>query len=82
MTDAPTPQVVATARPSAMERLAADPARPRPSMQLRLAWAATVVVLVAAAAAACMWRSDIIAAWPPSARAYAAFGLHLQTETR
>ena len=81
-TDAPTMQVVATARQSAMDRLAADPAWPQKSMHLRLAWAATIAVLAVGAAAAYTLRSDIVAAWPPSARAYAAFGLHPQTETR
>jgi hypothetical protein len=31
------------------------------------------------AAAGFAWRGQIVAAWPPSARAYAAFGLHPQT---
>ena len=75
-------EVVATARQSAMDRLAAAPAAPQPSMHLRLAWAATIAVLAVGAAAAYTLRSDIVAAWPPSARAYAAFGLHPQTETR
>jgi predicted Zn finger-like uncharacterized protein len=71
--------VGATLRPSAMDRLAAHPAWPRPSNQLRLAWAASVALLVLLGGAAYAWRGDIVAAWPPSARAYAAFGLHTET---
>ena len=74
----PTPAVT-TARPSAMDRLAAHAEWPRPSVQLRLAWAASVALLLLAAAAAYTWRVDIMAAWPPSARGYAALGLHSET---
>jgi hypothetical protein len=28
-----------------------------------------------------VWRSQIVAEWPPSARAYAVFGLQPQTES-
>jgi len=80
--DVPRMPVVAIARQSAMDRLAAHPPEPQPSGHLRLAWAATVAVLVVAAAVAYTWRGDIVTAWPPSARAYAAFGLHPTTETR
>ena len=64
-----------------MERLAAHAAWPRPSTRLRLAWAASLVLLVLAAGAAYAWRGQIVAEWPPSARAYALFGLQPQTET-
>jgi len=73
-----TPPAV-TARQSAMDRLAAHAEWPRPSVQLRLAWAASIALLLLAAAAAYVWRADIIAAWPPSARGYAALGLHSET---
>jgi predicted Zn finger-like uncharacterized protein len=73
--------VVATARPSAMDRLAAHAALPRPSVRLRLAWVASLVLLALLAGGAYAWRSDVVAAWPASARAYAAFGLHPQTES-
>jgi hypothetical protein len=68
-------------RGSAMDRLAAHPAWPRPSLALRLAWAASVLILVLALAGAYVWRNDIVTVWPPSARAYAAFGLHPQGRT-
>ena len=81
VTDGAAAQIETTARPSAMERLAAHATWPRPSTQLRLAWAASLVLLVLAAGAAYAWRGQIVAEWPPSARAYALFGLQTQTET-
>lgn len=66
---------IATARPSAMARLAAHPAWPKPSIRLRLAWAGSLTLLVLAIGAAFTWHNQIVAAWPPSARAYAVFGL-------
>ena len=62
--------------PTAMDRLAANPAVPAARYGLRVAWAASVVLLVLVACGAYTWRSDIIHAWPPSVRMYAAFGLH------
>jgi hypothetical protein len=47
---------------------------------LRLAWAGSVVVFILLIAAAFTWRSEIIALWPASARAYSALGLHSQPE--
>jgi predicted Zn finger-like uncharacterized protein len=72
------------ARPSAMDRLAAHarPALPPPATRLRLAWAGSLVLLVLVAGAAFAWRGQIVDAWPPSARAYAFFGLQPRTETR
>jgi len=69
-------EAVAPARQSAMDRLAAHSIPVGPSVVLRLAWAASVFLLVLLIVAAIVWRSDIVTAWPPSARAYAAFGLH------
>lgn len=68
-------QTVLVARQSAMARLAAHPVRPKPMVGLRLAWAASLVVLAVAVWAAYAWRSPIMAAWPPSARAYSLFGM-------
>lgn len=68
-------ETVAVPRQSAMERLAAHPAQPKPMVGLRLAWAASLVVLAVAVWAAYAWRSPIMAAWPPSARAYSMFGI-------
>jgi predicted Zn finger-like uncharacterized protein len=67
---------------SAMARLAAHPALPRASTALRLAWAGSIVLLLLLLAVAYAWRSQIVAAWPPSGRAYAAFGLNPQTGPR
>lgn len=60
---------------TAMERLAAHPAVSRPDRLLQAAWALSVVVLVAAVGAGYVWRGEIMHAWPPSARMYAAFGM-------
>jgi predicted Zn finger-like uncharacterized protein len=40
-----------------------------------VAWALTVLILAAAGAAAVLWRAQVMAAWPPSERVYAALGL-------
>lgn len=76
---APEPEdsrVIGEVRRSAMARLAAQPATRRPSFGLRLAWAGSIVVFILLIAMAFAWRSEIIALWPPSARAYSALGLH------
>ena len=78
--EAPANRLAATPRQSAMDRLAAQSARPESSTLLRLAWAASLVLLVLAAGAAYTWRGQIVAAWPPSAHAYAALGLNPKTE--
>jgi hypothetical protein len=59
-----------------MDRLVANAAWPKAPVRLRLAWAGSVALLLLAAGAAYAWRGDIVTAWPPSTRAYAAFGLH------
>jgi predicted Zn finger-like uncharacterized protein len=76
------PETIGVVRRSAMDRLAAHPATARPSVALRLAWAGSIAALILLAAVAFVWRSEIIALWPPSARAYSALGLHSQPETR
>ena len=38
-------------------------------------WLLTIVLLVALAVAAVGWRTEVMAAWPPSERVYAALGL-------
>jgi hypothetical protein len=65
-----------------MARLAAHPATPGSPGVLRVAWAASIALIILLAAMAFAWRSQIVAAWPPSARAYAAFGLHPQAVPR
>jgi len=74
MPPAPAP-TIAPVRPSAMERLAAQPAIQRPPIALRTAWVTSVLLLVLAVGASLVWRDHIVTAWPPSARAYAMFGL-------
>ncbi|HET6182532.1 MAG TPA: zinc-ribbon domain-containing protein [Acetobacteraceae bacterium] len=44
-------------------------------MALALAWIGSVAVVLLALWAAFAWRAEIMHAWPPSARAYAAFGI-------
>ena len=41
----------------------------------------SLLLLVLAVGAAYTWRGQIVAEWPPSAHAYALFGLQPQTET-
>ncbi len=81
-TDAPAP-APADERP-ALERLYAaaippplpqPPPIPRGRTLLPVAWAATLMVLAGLAAAAVTWRTDVMRAWPPSERLYAALGL-------
>jgi predicted Zn finger-like uncharacterized protein len=60
---------------SAMERLAAHPAWPVSRVRLRLAWAASLALIVFLGWAAYAWRAQIVEAWPPSARMYAALGM-------
>jgi hypothetical protein len=47
---------------------------------LRLAWVGSIALLTLLVVMAFAWRSEIIALWPPSARAYSALGLHPQPE--
>ena len=63
-------------RLSAMDRLAAQPVGRPPRTRVRLAWAASLVLLGLLVWGAFAWRSQVIAAWPPSTRMYAAFGLY------
>jgi predicted Zn finger-like uncharacterized protein len=65
---------------SAMERLAANSRAPEPGLGLRLAWGVSLALLLLAGVAAYVWRGPVIAAWPPSAHVYAAFGLYPQPE--
>ena len=60
---------------TAMERLAAHPAVSQPDRLLRAAWALSVLLLVAVLAGGYVWRGEIMHAWPPSARMYAALGI-------
>ncbi|WP_426959699.1 zinc-ribbon domain-containing protein [Muricoccus radiodurans] len=49
--------------------------RPQPRAALGIAWAASLLILAGAAYAAWHWRAEVVAAWPPAARAYMALGL-------
>lgn len=65
------------------------PEPPRPDLRERLAplgrmsadravlagWVLSLAVLILLGWAAVAWRADVMRAWPPSERAYAAFGL-------
>jgi predicted Zn finger-like uncharacterized protein len=66
-----------TPGPSAMDKLAAHPALPQSRLPLRLAWAASLLLIILAAWSAYALRSQIVDAWPPSARMYAAFGMRI-----
>lgn len=57
---------------TAMDRLAASPARPPLRAGLIAAWVLTFVVLAGAAAATFGWRNAVVQAWPPSGRILAA----------
>jgi predicted Zn finger-like uncharacterized protein len=67
----------APARPPASLPAAAAPKAPRRgAMAIAIAaWAASLLVLAVAGGAAVSWRSQVIAAWPPSERVYAMIGL-------
>jgi predicted Zn finger-like uncharacterized protein len=60
----------------AIDRLMAAPQPPpRGRLALAAAWTASVIVVLGVLAAGYVWRAEIMAAWPPSARLYATFGL-------
>ncbi len=58
-----------------MDRLAAHPALSRPDRVLQAAWGVSVLLIVLAVGAGYVWRGEIMHAWPPSERMYAAFGM-------
>jgi predicted Zn finger-like uncharacterized protein len=62
----------------AIEPLPSLPAEPprRGGAGAAAAWALSLLVLAGAAGAAVAWRTQVIAAWPPSERVFAALGLH------
>lgn len=51
------------------------PGNTRPRFPVFLAWAASLALLGALAWAMVAWRADVMRAWPPSERLYAALGL-------
>jgi hypothetical protein len=58
-----------------MDRLALKSVQPSSHLPLRLAWLASLAALAFLGWAAYAWRAEIVAAWPPSARMYATFGV-------
>ncbi len=62
------------ARPSALPPPEPEPARKGGALAIA-AWAASVLILAGAGGAAVQYRSQLIAAWPPSERVFAAIGL-------
>ena len=58
-----------------MERLARPVEPPRRTPWIGLAWVGSLIVVAALAWGAVNWRADVMHAWPPSTRAYAALGL-------
>ena len=60
-----------------LEQLLAELPRPprRRTLALAGAWTLSVVVLVLLGFGAVRWRGEVMAAWPPSERAYALVGL-------
>ncbi len=73
--DSPAAAEASPRPPSAMDRLALQATRPSSRLQLRLAWLASLAVLAFLGWAAYAWRAEIVAAWPPSGRIYAIFGM-------
>lgn len=62
--------------PPPMEPLAHEESRPaRGGARAVVAWVLSVLVLVGLGAAAVQWRTQVMAAWPPSQRVYVALGL-------
>jgi predicted Zn finger-like uncharacterized protein len=60
---------------SAIDRLMTPPPRPAASLALRLGWIGSVALVMVLLYGAYVWRADVMAAWPPSVRLYAALGL-------
>lgn len=61
--------------PSAMERLAQAAQPPPRSVWPKIAWLISLLIIFALLGAGYVWRNDIMRAWPPSTRLYAALGL-------
>ncbi len=58
-----------------MDRLIAHPATAPSATGLRIAWAVSLIALLALAGSAYVWQRQVVSLWPPSARAYALFGM-------
>lgn len=62
-------------RPSPFARLMAQSEGPRVGAALWASWVVSILAVLLLCWAAYAWRSDLMAAWPPSQRLYAALGL-------
>lgn len=65
---------------SAMQRLVQSAPPPRRSFGPLIGWVLSLLVLAFALWAVFNWRTEIMQAWPPSTRAYAALGLTQSTK--
>lgn len=71
----PPPEAMTVAGQTAMDRLAAGASPRVRDRTLVAAWVASVVGLLLLATALYVFRADLMAGWPPSARLFTAFGL-------
>jgi predicted Zn finger-like uncharacterized protein len=61
--------------PRAAEPQSLEEPPPRAGAAAIVAWVLSLLLLAAAAGAAVTWRTQVMAAWPPSERLYSAVGL-------
>lgn len=66
---------MAAARDAQLERPLPRTRTPRDSATLLFAWSLSVGIVLAALGAAYVNRAEIVAAWPPAARAYQVLGI-------
>ena len=69
------PEAVRRTRRAPRRSPMAQPVAPRPSVMLRLAWAASIIAALLLLWGAYAQRTTIMQLWPPSIRLYAALGL-------
>ena len=75
---APAP-IPANAQPAPPAPTPPDPEPPSANLERRVSlvgWIASLIVLAAAAVLAITYHAEIVAAWPPAARLFGAFGLN------
>ncbi|MGG5818891.1 zinc-ribbon domain-containing protein [Falsiroseomonas sp. HW251] len=65
-----------TRGPTQHSPIAPLPEAPKRDPRLLAAWVLSVALLVAAAWAAVHFRTEVVRAWPPATRLFAALGLH------
>ena len=71
----PVPVLPLPSGPTAMERLSVPIAEPKGWVGLRLAWIGTILLLIGSVAGLYVERTSVMAAWSPSQRLFAVFGL-------